>query len=330
MAASTTPKTPKTKTAKPKAPAPRGKQRARPRTGSLFKQALDISQQEAATLLRTLYRIRRFGEKASAAGSGGEGSPPQPGATLVPRAPWGHEAVLAGACAALRRDDCVFSASCAQAASLARGGTLEAAFAAAGQDQPAGVVRGDLPMAVGAGLACKCNRKGQVALCFLDAAAASTGTFHEALHLAVLWHVPVVFVCANDLPAARSSAKGAPKPAPLHVRAGGYGLESTSCDGTHVLEVRATVAAACEHARSGKGPVFIAAVTPRGPDGRGPEEAEQWQAKDPLVQFRVVLEEAEAISPAQADAIEEEVAVEVEAAAKAAATRGPPEDGARV
>jgi hypothetical protein len=264
----------------PKAP---GSAARRPRrravTGSLFKQALGITKLDGTELLRALYRLRHG------------------------RAP-GGEAVIAGARAALQRDDRTIGAQ------IGPGGASEPEVA--------------FGVCVGAGLACRLEGKQQVVLCCCRAADTASGAFPETLRLAAEWRLPVIFVCENDQPASAAARRSALKPGLVLARAHGYGGETASCDGTNVLEVREAVEAACFAARHGKGPVLIEALTCRGPQAGAqvpPDELAYWQARDPIAKFRVMVAEADAVSPAQADAIEKDVAAEFSGAPRAAKKR---------
>ena len=305
--------------AKPKPAEPARKPRHRAVTGSLFTRGLSVPTEEAAALLRTLYRIRLCEDRLCKLPAG---SPARASARAAP----GGEAVAAGACAALRADDHVISADCGCGPHVARGVPVQTLLAgtAPGRTEPGAaaarvepVMSDSVAVAAGAALVCKLDARQQVVLCFVSAAAADRGAFHEAARLAARWRLPLVFVCENSQPLGRSRDKNVHKGGHISARAGSYGMEGVSCDGGNVLEVRETVAAACEQARNGQGPTLIEAVTHRGPlRGAGAaslpqEEQEQWQRRDPTEQFRLVLAEADAVAPKQADAIEAEVALEV-------------------
>jgi pyruvate dehydrogenase E1 component alpha subunit len=329
---------------------PRAKKQAPP---TLFTKALDIAHEEAAELLRKMLRIRHFEEKVFQLVVDNVVS----GASHVYV---GQEAVAVGACSVLRPDDYITSTHRGHGHCIARngdvkkmlaelagkatgycrgkGGSMHIADVQAGNLGATGIVGGNIPVATGAALACKFNKKRQVVVCFFGDGAANNGTFHESLNLAAIWSLPVVFICENNQFAMSFPAKTAFKAGNIHSRAQSYGMPGVACDGMQVLEVRDTVAAACAHARAGKGPTLIEAVTYRyrghsrsdAQNYRTKEEVEIWREKDPIQQFRVKLAEADAVSPAAADQIEQEVAAEIDAAVKFAIDESPYPDAADV
>ncbi|HEX9776163.1 MAG TPA: pyruvate dehydrogenase (acetyl-transferring) E1 component subunit alpha [Actinomycetota bacterium] len=153
--------------------------------------------------------------------------------------------------------------------------------------------------AVGFATGAKFDGENLVALtCFGDGGT-SEGDFHEAMNFAGVWKAPVVFLCQNNgyaisVPLAKQTA--APT---LHVRALGYGMPGYRVDGNDVLACYAIGKLAFAHARSGKGPTFIEAMTyRRGPHStaddptryRSDEELKEWEARDPVARYEVYLE----------------------------------------
>ncbi len=133
----------------------------------------------------------------------------------------GEEAVAVGACAAIGPDDYITSTHRGHGHCVARGGELKFMLAElcgkvtgyckgkggsmhiadvrTGNLGATGIVAGNIPVATGAGLACKLNGKGQVVLCFFGDGASNNGTFHESLNMAGMWKLPVVYICENNL-----------------------------------------------------------------------------------------------------------------------------------
>lgn len=320
---------------------------------SLFVRALEISDEEGAEMLRKMYRIRQFEEKVFELVTDNKVS----GASHVYS---GQEAVAVGACSVLRADDYITSTHRGHGHCIARGGVLKTMLAElagkatgycrgkggsmhiadvrAGNLGATGIVGGNLPVAVGAGIACNFNKQQQVVLCFFGDGAANNGTFHESLNLAAIWDLPVVFICENNQFAMSFPAKVGFKAGNVHSRAAGYGMDGVSCDGMMVLEVREAVAKAVAKARAGGGPSLIEAVTYRyrghsrsdAQNYRTKEEVDEWKAKDPIELFKIVLGEADAVSPDAADAIEKEVEAEVSAAVKYALEQSPYPDVSEV
>lgn len=237
----------------------------------------------------------------------------------------GEEACAVGACAALERDDVITSTHRGHGHLIAKGGDVrymmaelaarEAGYCAGkggslhmtdfdlGIMGANGIVAGGIPMAVGAALAFKMKApptgaaRLRVALSFFGDGATNEGAFHEALNLAGLWKLPVIFFCENN-----QYGEGTPqhKQAPiarLSARADSYAMPGATVDGNDVLAVYEVTAAAVARARRGEGPSFIEGLTYRyrghyegDPQVYRPrEEVERWQALDPIPRFRKVL-----------------------------------------
>ncbi len=329
---------------------PRARKAATP---NLFAKALDIAHAEAVELLRKMLLIRHFEEKVFELVTDNVVS----GASHVYS---GQEAVAVGACAALQKDDYITSTHRGHGHCIARGGdvrlmlaelagkaagycrgkggSMHIADVQAGNLGATGIVGGNIPVAVGAGLACKFNKQRQVVVCFFGDGAANNGTFHESLNLAAIWDLPVIFVCENNQYGMSFPARVGFRAGNIYSRAQSYGIEGAACDGMQVLEVRESVGKACVRARAGKGPTLIEATTYRyrghsrsdAQNYRSKEEVEAWKAKDPLVQFRQRLIEAEALTLEQAGQMELAAAQEIEAAVKFALEECPYPDVSEV
>jgi pyruvate dehydrogenase E1 component alpha subunit len=122
-----------------------------------------------------------------------------------------------------------------------------------------GVVAGGLTVAAGVGLSIRQRRSGQVCLCFFGDGAANRGPVHEALNLAVIWKLPVVFLCENNGWASTTSHRYASSAPDIAVRATGYGLQGMVVDGTDVMAVHDAVKTAVDAARAGDGPALLEA-----------------------------------------------------------------------
>jgi acetoin:2,6-dichlorophenolindophenol oxidoreductase subunit alpha len=123
------------------------------------------------------------------------------------------------------------------------------------------VVGGGLPGIVGAALAFKLRDEPRVAVAFFGDGATNIGTFHESMNLAQLWQVPAVFVCENNWYAESTPAKQHLPIDDLVKRAVAYGMTAKKVDGQDVEEVYRTALDAADHAREGKGPVFLLCET---------------------------------------------------------------------
>jgi acetoin:2,6-dichlorophenolindophenol oxidoreductase subunit alpha len=225
----------------------------------------------------------------------------------------GHEAVAVGASAALRPGDYVFATyrghhhAIARGASpaeclaelmsrstgvcQAKGGSMHLTKASAGMLGSYAIVGAHLPMAAGAAWSAKLRGSGEVAVAFFGDGATNIGAFHEALNLAAVWSLPVLFVCENNLymeytPIGNVTAVASP----AADRASAYGLTAATVDGNDVVAVAEVVSQAAARARSGGGPALIEALTYRhfGHSRTDPakyrpaEEVAEWMARDPL------------------------------------------------
>jgi len=171
-----------------------------------------------------------------------------------------------------------------------KGGSMHIADVDHGNLGATGIVGGNIPVAVGAGLAQKLQKTGSVVICFFGDGASNTGNFHESLNMASLWDLPVVFVVENNKYAMSVPWKKASKKQRVADRAEAYGIPGVTVDGMDVLKVRNAVATAVERARSGKGPSLVECQTYRyyGHSHSDPrayrtrEEEAEFRAKDPI------------------------------------------------
>ena len=194
-----------------------------------------------------------------------------------------------------------------------------------------------LPVACGLGLAARLDGTDGVAVAFVGDGATSEGDVHEALNLAAVWRLPVVFIVENNqyglsTPVAEQYACRA-----LADRAVGYGMPGHEVDGNDVLAVHAAVSASVRRARAGEGPSLIECLTFR---MRGHEEAsgtayvpdallEEWAERDPIARFEEYLSARGVLAPGDVDALRrvmaDDVRARVDAAAAAAAPSSTPE-----
>jgi pyruvate dehydrogenase E1 component alpha subunit len=156
------------------------------------------------------------------------------------------------------------------------------------------IVGGHLPVAVGLGLADQVlGRSGAVTVCFFGEGAVAEGEFHEAMNLAALWNVPVLFCCENNRYAMGTSLRSSESQIDLALKAASYAIPAWSVDGMDVTEVHRATTKALASIRADGGPMFIEFQTYRfrahsmfDPDlYRDPAEVEQWKERDPIVTF---------------------------------------------
>ena len=270
----------------------------------------------------------------------------------------GQEAVAVGASAALRPDDYVFATYRGHHHAMARGatpaeclaelmskgtglcqakgGSMHLTKASAGMLGSYAIVGSHLPMAAGAAWSAKLRGSGQVAVAFFGDGATNIGAFHEALNLAAVWALPVLFICENNLymeytPIGEVTAVANP----AADRAPAYRLPAEVLDGNDVVVVRDAVARAAGRARAGEGPTVLEAKTYRhfghsrtDPASYRPaEEVRQWLSRDPLDIARARLQ-ALGVPAEAVTAADERAARTVEEAVAAARAAPGPDPGA--
>ncbi|KAA3647302.1 MAG: thiamine pyrophosphate-dependent dehydrogenase E1 component subunit alpha [Chloroflexi bacterium] len=203
-----------------------------------------------------------------------------------------------------------------------RGGSMHIADVEGGNLGANGVVGGGLPMAVGVGVGLKMRAKGQVILSFFGDGAASTGAFHESMILAVLFKVPVVFICENNQYAMSFRTSDWTTSENLAGLAEHYGMPAVATDGNDLLAVREAVEEAVEYARSGQGPYLVVNDTYRWRGHsksdrnryRTQEEIDEWKSVDPIERFRKVASKKKWLTAKEADEIKDEGYARIEAA----------------
>jgi pyruvate dehydrogenase E1 component alpha subunit len=186
-----------------------------------------------------------------------------------------------------------------------KGGSMHIADFSLGILGANGVVAGGFPIAVGAGLSIKLRRTDQVCACFFGDGAANRGPFHEALNMAAIWKLPILFVCENNCYASTTRVSYACSVTDIASRAGGYNIPGTVVDGNDVLAVREAAAWAVERARRGEGPTLLENKTYRrrghfegDPQRyRDPSEVREWEEKnDPLPRYATILRAEEVLT----------------------------------
>jgi pyruvate dehydrogenase E1 component alpha subunit len=259
----------------------------------------------------------------------------------------GQEAVAAGVCANLRREDYVFSTHRSHGHYIAKGGDLRALMAelygkATGCSRGRGgsmhlaspdmglpgssaIVAGTIPIAVGAALAISLKKSHAVAVSFFGDGAVGEGTFYESLNLASLKKLPVIFVCENNLYSTHMPVAACLAATEIYRKAEAFCLPGTRVDGNNVIEVYQVSSEAVAAARRGEGPALIECLTYRWRGHVGPnydldrglrkqEELDYWMKKDPVKMLEASLLEHKIISVTERDRISREIEEEIEAA----------------
>jgi pyruvate dehydrogenase E1 component alpha subunit len=227
----------------------------------------------------------------------------------------GQEAVAVGLASVLRDGDRLFGGHRAHAHALAmgadptrllaeilgresgycrgKGGSMHVSTPEVGFMTATGVVGGNIPLALGAGLAAADRGSGEVAVCVFGDGAGQAGAFHESLNIAALWGLPVVFVCENNGYAEFSPLSAHTRVERLARHAETYAIAARSVDGNDALAVADAARESLAEVRAGDGPAFLECLTYRlrghyeGDPGRYRDSTElaEWRARDPIPRF---------------------------------------------
>jgi pyruvate dehydrogenase E1 component subunit alpha len=191
-----------------------------------------------------------------------------------------------------------------------------------------GIVGGNLPIAAGLALASDYRGEDDVTLCMMGDGATNQGTFGETMNLAALWKLPVVFVVVNNQFGMGTALDRHSAVTDLSVKAAGFGIPGTRCDGMDVLDVHRIVSEAVRCARDERKPQLVEAVTYRfrghsvadPEEYRSDEEVEEWEKRDPVKTVAARIDDLDF------DALDEEVVSIVDAAVEFAEDSPFPED----
>jgi pyruvate dehydrogenase E1 component alpha subunit len=256
----------------------------------------------------------------------------------------GQEAVAVGAMAALRPDDLIMCSYREHGQALARGMSSRAVMAelfgrAAGCSKGKGgsmhlfdaekgflgghgIVGGHIPLATGAAFAIKYRGGQQVSVVFFGEAAVNNGAFHEALNMAALWKLPVVYICENNRYGMGTALERAASLWDIAARTCSYDMPGETVDGMDVLAVRDAVTRAAKRAREKAVPSLLEVRTyrfmghsmsdPIHGHYRTKDEVDQHKQRDPIVTFRARLEREGMLDDVAWQAMEAEVQAEVE------------------
>jgi pyruvate dehydrogenase E1 component alpha subunit len=184
------------------------------------------------------------------------------------------------------------------------------------------IVGGGIPIAVGLALADKMRGERRVTCCFFGEGAVAEGEFHESMNLSVLWQLPVLFICENNLYAMGTALKLSESVTDLTKKASSYGITSEAVDGMDVLAVEAAAKKATTAVKTDDRPYFLECRTYRfrGHSAfdtelyRAKTEVEEWKKHDPIVNFIQSLKDQGFLSDADLEKIEREVTTEIEEA----------------
>ncbi|MBZ9958731.1 MULTISPECIES: thiamine pyrophosphate-dependent dehydrogenase E1 component subunit alpha [unclassified Mesorhizobium] len=201
-----------------------------------------------------------------------------------------------------------------------RGGSMHIADVAKGNLGANGIVGGGIPIAVGAALSSKMMKTGKVVVSFFGDGANNEGAFHEALNMAAIWKLPVIFVCENNGYGMSTSTARSTAVKNIAERAAAYSMPGVIVNGNIFSEVAEASYKAVERARAGEGPTLIESKTYRHRGHsksdrnryRTKEEIEDWMSnRDPITLFESELRDFGFIDDKSIEAIREAVAKEI-------------------
>lgn len=203
-----------------------------------------------------------------------------------------------------------------------KGGAMHTGDISVGAMVANAIVGGNLPIAAGVGLAFKMQKKDNVVVCFFGDGASNEGSYHETMNAAGLWKLPVVYVCENNLYSANTSIKLTCCQEDVAAgRAAVYGIPSEVVDGNDVLAVNEAAARAIARARAGEGPTILELKTYRHVGHsrndacgyRAKDEQKHWiEDRDPVKNFRRRILEEGAATEEELQALEADVAAQVD------------------
>lgn len=245
----------------------------------------------------------------------------------------GEEASGVGVCAALEPEDLIYATHRGHGQSIGKGmdikrmmaeflgkesgfckgkgGCMHIADLSVGNLGANGIVGAQLPIAVGAALTVKMKKQAKVVICFFGDGACNEGSFHEAVNLASIWDLPVVFLCVNNQYGMSMHVSEHMNIDDIAVRAKAYGIPGESVDGNDIIAVYEATKRAVRHARE-QGPILLVANTYRimghsksdANKYRSREVIEEWKRKCPILRFRRYLLEEKVFTEEELEAID--------------------------
>lgn len=258
----------------------------------------------------------------------------------------GQEASAVGSCAVLKEEDKITSTHRGHGHCIAKGaevdrmmaelfgrttgyckgkgGSMHIADVEKGNLGANGIVGGGIPLAVGSALTAHMKKLDYVTVCYFGDGATNEGSFHEALNLAAVWNLPVVFICENNQYGMSGPVKDMVKIEDISDRAKAYGFPGVTIDGNDMIEVMNTTQEAVDRARGGQGPTLIEMKTYRWKGHsksdarlyRTREEEKEWRERDPIKRFKDALIEANVFTEDDAAALKQESKTDIENSVK--------------
>ena len=268
-----------------------------------------LSKEQLLKMYKQVQEIRQFDDKVKQLVSKGK----VPGMTHFSV---GEEASSVGAMAALNSDDIITSNPRGHGQAIAKGidlnammaeilgkytgickgkgGSMHIADVESGNLGANGIVGGGHGLAVGAALTQQMKKTGKIVVCFFGDGATNEGSFHEAMNMASIWKLPVIFYCLNNGYGISANIHKMVNVEHLYERAAAYGMPFKYIeDGNDAVSVYNTFKEAVDYVREGNGPIFVESITYRwyGHSSSDPgkyrtrEEVEEWKKKDPILKL---------------------------------------------
>lgn len=295
---------------------------------------MTLSNSKIIDMYKTMIRVRKF--ETQAMNLFAQGSIPGFVHLYL-----GEEAIAAGVCASLKDDDYITSTHRGHGHIVAKGGDLKymmaelygketgyckgkggsmhIADATKGILGANGIVGAGHNIAIGAGLSAQYRETDQVCVCFFGDASTNQGTFHEALNLASVWKLPVVFICENNLYGISTSQSRHQAIKDISDRAVAYNIQGVTVDGNDAFAVYEAARKAIKRARKGQGPTLIECKTYRhrghfegDPGAYKPEkEQKEWFDKDPIPRIEKYMLDNKVLAKSELEALKEEIDNEI-------------------
>lgn len=268
-----------------------------------------LSKEQLLKMYKQVQEIRQFDDRVKQLVSKGK----VPGMTHFSV---GEEASSVGAMAALNSDDIITSNHRGHGQAIAKGidlnammaeilgkytgickgkgGSMHIADVESGNLGANGIVGGGHGLAVGAALTQQMKKTGKIVVCFFGDGATNEGSFHEAMNMASIWKLPVIFYCLNNGYGISANIHKMVNVEHLYERAAAYGMPFKYIeDGNDAVSVYNTFKEAVDYVREGNGPIFVESITYRwyGHSSSDPgkyrtrEEVEEWKKKDPILKL---------------------------------------------
>lgn len=302
---------------------------------SLEQLTVDVSEEKLKDLYKQMWDIRFFEEKVDEFFAKGMIH----GTTHLCV---GQEASAVGSCAVLKEQDKITSTHRGHGHCIAKGaevnrmmaelfgrttgyckgkgGSMHIADVEKGNLGANGIVGGGIPLAVGSALTAHMKKLDYVTVCYFGDGATNEGSFHEALNLASVWNLPVVFICENNQYGMSGPIVDMVNVEDISIRAKSYGIPGVTIDGNDMVDMMNTTHEAVERARSGNGPTLIEAKTYRWKGHsksdarlyRSRDEEKEWKEKDPIKRFKEVLIAAKVFTEEDAESIKQASKLEIE------------------